>query len=420
MTASERIGTNLPELLEELGAPRVPDYFDDLLRTTAATGQRPAWSSLERWLPVASISRPAPFGLPSWQPLLLLILLLLGAVIGGALLIGGQPRVPAPFGPAQNGTLLASGVDGSLMAIDPQSASASAFGNTPDRYYPWHSPDGRRMLYTTKDANGLPVGLFVANADGSAARQLHGDAASLHWVEWTPTSDSVLLVTAPGPDQQAIVEDVATGQQRALDFGGLEVSDVFFRPDGQLVFAGHSQSAGTWAYYRTGLDTIQPHAITAEFPAEQWGAALSPDGATLAYASYGDAPAVVGQVHLVDVATGTDRAIDLPGYTGPEVADMNPAFSPDGQWLLVNRFDTTSPWGGAVLARVDVSGEAVRMADGPKLDADQAPEHVFSPDGAWLVLRYPEDQSVWVYDTATGQGRQVQGLTAEGLSWQRR
>ena len=30
--------------------------------------QRPSWASLERWLPMGVVARPAPFGLPSWRP----------------------------------------------------------------------------------------------------------------------------------------------------------------------------------------------------------------------------------------------------------------------------------------------------------------------------------------------------------------
>ena len=46
------------ELIDELAAAGVPDYFDDMLRTTTQARQRPAWSNLERWLPMGVIARP--------------------------------------------------------------------------------------------------------------------------------------------------------------------------------------------------------------------------------------------------------------------------------------------------------------------------------------------------------------------------
>src|SRR5688572_24171849 len=57
MMPNERFERQLPELLTELAAPRTPDYVDDLFGLTAATRQRPAWTFLERWLPMVDIAR---------------------------------------------------------------------------------------------------------------------------------------------------------------------------------------------------------------------------------------------------------------------------------------------------------------------------------------------------------------------------
>ena len=63
MTGSERVERQLQGILEDLAAPRRPDYLDDLHRQLAATRQRSAWTLLERWLPVTDYavrSVPAP------------------------------------------------------------------------------------------------------------------------------------------------------------------------------------------------------------------------------------------------------------------------------------------------------------------------------------------------------------------------
>ena len=67
MTAFDRIERRLPEILDDLGAPNTPDYFDDMLRMTARTRQRPAWSAPERWLPMGVIARPLPFWPVPWR-----------------------------------------------------------------------------------------------------------------------------------------------------------------------------------------------------------------------------------------------------------------------------------------------------------------------------------------------------------------
>jgi len=51
MSPTDRPTRSLPDLMAELAPPRVPDYFDDMLKATARTRQRPAWTSLERLLP---------------------------------------------------------------------------------------------------------------------------------------------------------------------------------------------------------------------------------------------------------------------------------------------------------------------------------------------------------------------------------
>ena len=52
MTTDRRFESDLSDLLAELAPRRTPDYRDDVVRQTARTRQRPAWTFPERWLPV--------------------------------------------------------------------------------------------------------------------------------------------------------------------------------------------------------------------------------------------------------------------------------------------------------------------------------------------------------------------------------
>ena len=69
MTAFDRLEPQIPELMNELAPARVPDYFDDMLRQTARTRQRTAWSSLERWLPAGVIARTDTVRQIPWRPI---------------------------------------------------------------------------------------------------------------------------------------------------------------------------------------------------------------------------------------------------------------------------------------------------------------------------------------------------------------
>ena len=100
MTAFDRVEPRIPELMDELAPARVPDYFDDLLRQTARTRQRPAWSSSERWLPMGVIARGDTLGQVPWRPIAIAAMLIAAAATALVLIAGSQRRLPpAPFGP---------------------------------------------------------------------------------------------------------------------------------------------------------------------------------------------------------------------------------------------------------------------------------------------------------------------------------
>ena len=52
MTQFDRFERELPLALRDVAGPHSPDYLTDILGRTAHTRQRPAWASLERWLPM--------------------------------------------------------------------------------------------------------------------------------------------------------------------------------------------------------------------------------------------------------------------------------------------------------------------------------------------------------------------------------
>lgn len=89
MTPIDPFERQLPVALTRLADPRTPDYLTDILGRTARTRQRSAWRSLERWLPVFSLTSP--------RALALLVVAALAAVLlGSALLGGGGGPAPVP------------------------------------------------------------------------------------------------------------------------------------------------------------------------------------------------------------------------------------------------------------------------------------------------------------------------------------
>ena len=68
MTTDDRFGTSLSSWLREDAAHRVPDHLAETLVQTAATRQRPWWSSLERLLPMSSTTMGGRVAVPSPDP----------------------------------------------------------------------------------------------------------------------------------------------------------------------------------------------------------------------------------------------------------------------------------------------------------------------------------------------------------------
>jgi Tol biopolymer transport system component len=416
MTAPDRIGQQLPELLTELAAPRVPDYVDDMLTRTRATSQLPAWASLERWLPMGAVARPAPLGLPSWRPILILVALVLTLTAATAFIAGSQPRVPAPFGPAANGDLLASTVDGQIVVVDPATGQATPRrGDGAGGLFPWFAADGTRYLFLRQENGGHT--LYVANADGTGVRELlAAPRGEVDWVEWSPDGERVIATTLIRGTQQVYLIDPDTEAVTPLEFD-MDIGWPYFRPNGtEIVFRGATAlPVPTWAYYISSVDHPDPRPIIEPTGNEVFGGSLSPDGTTWAYSRWDESTGINGVIHLVDVETKRQRPVEASGGTG--VADLHPMWSPDGSTLLVQRF--TGDRHQNVLIPVDGTGEPVVLTGGPRLRTNDLPERLFSPDGSSVVMRFPANNSVWVYDTVTGEGTELTGLRLDGLSWQR-
>ena len=144
MTTRDTFGRDLSLWLREEGEHRVPDHLAEVLVRSAATRQRPWWSSLERWLHMDTVAVGRPLNL---RPLAII------AVVIGALLLAAVAAMwvasqrPSTFELASNGRIFV--IDGQTLKSyaagggDPQvvrdlPASATA---------PSISPDGRSIAY---------------------------------------------------------------------------------------------------------------------------------------------------------------------------------------------------------------------------------------------------------------------------------
>jgi dipeptidyl aminopeptidase/acylaminoacyl peptidase len=416
MNPSDAFDRHVSDWLHADAEHRVPEHLDAVLRRTRTERQRPAWSSLERWLPMDMTTNLRMATRPTLGRALLVAAILI-ALIGLALFAVGSrlQRVPPPFGLAENGQI-AYFADGDILVADSDGTHAqTVISGTTDDFAPLYSRDGTRFAFWRASTPHESI-LMVAASDGSAVRSVLPDTLTdADWFEWSPDSRSLAVVhTVTGKRVLSIV-DVDSGTFRTLDVGGRPVDNsVFWRPGttSELIFTSHS---GSGDLARTGLFSIQvaggkPTAIVpvAMGPAEFNGVDLAPDGRTLTYWRWEESKG--SRIHSLDIAAGEDRELRFdPSDTG----ETGLLHSPDGSLIVFRREDTA---GQVMIAPPDASRLGIPV--GRRFDLNTDVNYGFSPDGKTVFIAFVGDTPQF-FDVATGTTVPGPGSKAECCSWQR-
>ena len=295
MTSFDRFERSLPALFDELAAPRVPDYYDDVMTRTAATRQRPGWTFPERWFLMSALTRRfAAVPRIPWRLGALVALLALAAIVAalatGALL----NRAPAPYGPAGNGHIAFVNGEGQVVIGDPSTGSTVVIGSGFESSDPLFSQDGSRIFYLGHPS-AATVNLVVAAVDGSTTLTLNPKPiAPPNFGSWSASGDRFLILTAGG---ELVAYDTRTTAQpkslsaglglRALDIGlgyNFRSTQAFRPPSGSEVLASANANKSLVAIradgtsYRTILDQGTSPVPFLRMRGAEW----SPDGSRIA------------------------------------------------------------------------------------------------------------------------------------------
>ena len=231
--------------------------------------QRPAWSSLERWLPVDLTAQSRFLARPTLGKALLVGVVLI-ALIGIAIVAVGSrvQRVPPPFGLAANGQIVYK-AGGDILVADPDGTHAHAVITGPtDDFAVGYTRDGTQLTFL-RTVSPHEATLMIAAPDGSGVRPiLKEPLTDFTWSDWSPDSRSLAVVHAVNGVPVLSIVDIEHGTMRTLDVNGLDV-DYWVSwlpgPTSELLFgtrtgSGDSQQAGIYSIRADGggLTAVAP------------------------------------------------------------------------------------------------------------------------------------------------------------------
>ena len=252
----------------------------------------------------------------------------------------------------------------------------------------------------------------MANADGSDVRPALPDGTEIDWFDWSPNRDQAIFVEMAGTKGSVSIADLATGTRKGLKVD-LDVWRPMWRPNrDQLILT--TEVGGNRAFWvvntdGTGLRQIPVSEYAINEPT------LSPDGRTLAYATW--EPGVEGRIRAVDIDSGNDRSLTTNGADG--FVWQSPLFSPDGSHLLVNRFAKGGDPVVSQLALMDIDDGSASVM-GP-ISQNPPPAVLFSPDGTTIISEYPALKTTWIFDADGTNGHEAPfaAIGGGGIGWQR-
>jgi dipeptidyl aminopeptidase/acylaminoacyl peptidase len=420
MSSDRRFEQELPSLLEDLFMGPMPTYRDRVLQQTARTRQRPAWSIPGRWLPMVDIARQ-PVLVPRlpWRTIGLgLVLLALLVAMVAALVVGGRPNLPAPFGLARNG-LVAYASGGDIYTVDPVTGKATAIVRGPETdINPRWSRDGTRLAFERN-----PGLIYVARSDGSdLIRVTPEPLAAIDNYAFSPNGKEILISATIAGVPSVLIAATDGSQIRQLDVGMPATNAAWRPPNGSeiLFMDAGDDSSGFGSIHVVSAEGGNVRTILASAAAAgryRGHPTWSPDGSLISYGEWVDGGGLTVQTHVI-AADGTgDRILPIP----PAAVWQAPyGWSNDGTRLLAIRGYT----GGLDQARpvaipVVGSGVGIEIHYSGALDTAGLSAWEWAPDDS-SILGTPTGTSDQVLlDPVAGTSRTLPWASVSQPSWQR-
>ena len=345
-------------------APAPADGFDRARSISRQQKPRPAWlagpGSHWGWDPSLADPSTGARALPRpgvrWSTALMVVVML-AALLGGAIIVGSRLSVPPSLPTSSLGRLAYQG-DGDIFVADSDGRNAlriadglpggrsgcGSAGFWSDGLM-W-SPDGRHLAYRSPrdqvdcarpHADTVPT-VLISDPEGNVVAEFHG----VGWrIPWAPDSTRVATwldlypstrIGVYGLDgvQQAVVS-LPPGKEPPGDY------DPVWSSDGSSlrILLGDPSITNEFGEPRVDVwelpvDGGKPRPLPADDPESHWLSSRSPDGGQVAYV-VGDRSAA-GTLFVADADGAHARAL-LPGVT--DWWGNNPVWSPTGDKVAI-------------------------------------------------------------------------------------
>ena len=430
MSSERRFEQELPGLLDDLYVGPMPAYRDDLLQQTARIRQRPAWSFLERWLPLVDITRQPVLAprLP-WRAIgvgLAVLALLLALV--ATLVVGSRPSLPTPFGPARNGLIAYAGSDG-IYTVDAVTGNSTAIVKGPGDTDPRWSRDGTRLAFKRQDVGSGTGLLYVVKADGSGLTQVTPQPLpAIESYTFSPNGKEILISASPDAFTHILIAATDGSGVRQLDLPARATVAAWRPPEGsEILFMdeGTDQAGSDSGIYAVNAQNATVRTILAGADAAgrfRGHPAWSPDGSLISFGEWRALTGVDVQTHVI-AADGTgDRILPVPKDA---VWQAPGSWSNDGTRLFAIR-GYTGDSGQARPVAVPVAGSGTGIEipwPGGGIGAGNVSDWEWAPDDN-SILGTPTNASgstldQVLLDPVAGTSRTPPWASVSQPSWQR-
>ena len=282
-----------------------------------------------------------------------------------------------------------------------------------NEYHPAYSPDGQYLAYVSEQADA--PGLYQMRAQGANPTQLVASEYSLAAPAWSPSAEMITFTQYDGQQSHLLAYQAARGaspevisaDEDVFPFRTAWISDstFFYTGDGHIKRRTLGQADVDTVAFSATVTLQRPTYVrkaydfddtSARTPLGLMNPVVSPDGQSVAFSALGD-------LWINDTNQGTTRALTDDPYV-----DIDPAWSPDGQWLafVSDRRGTMNLW-----LKNPKTQETRQLTDLPT--AVGFP--VWSPDGQRIAFYTRDARNVWgrgqlhIIEVATQQITPLEG-----------